>query len=229
MVRKTALITGASRGLGKELALVFAKNSWDLIINGRNKGLLSGVKSLVSANGVRCDVVVGDLASDETIVELGEAARRREIDAFVNNAGVYTKGQFLEMEVPEIERMVRVNLLAPMLLTREVYPIFRERRSGLIVNINSVAGEVGSPLEAVYCATKHGLRGFADSLKYEATSDGVRIINIFGGGMQTDMTRERDTYGKLMKPSEVADIIYAISVERPSVRVDRVTLGRTEY
>jgi len=229
MAGKTVLITGSSRGLGKELAWVFARNSWDLILHGRDEEALDGVESAVRSYGVDCEVIIGDLTSRDTLGRLGEAAEQRALNVLINNAGVYAQKPFNDMSSEEFDRIVEVNLLAPVRLIKEIYPTFQRRESGLIVNVNSVAGLEASGSEAAYCASKHGLRAFARAYKYELRGSGIRVTDVYPGAMQTEMTDCRDNQDKLMEASEVANCVYGLCEGYPSVFVDEVRLGRTNY
>ncbi|MFH1326497.1 MAG: SDR family NAD(P)-dependent oxidoreductase [archaeon] len=224
----TALITGSSKGLGKFLALEFAKAGYNLIIHGRNAQLLDNVKQDILRNNVKCDVIIGEITSTKTIDDLYNPAKEKGLDILVNNVGAYSTGSFQEMDIKEFEKSIDINLLAPARLMHKMYELLK-KSSGLIININSIAGKNPNMKEAAYCAGKHGLRGLTTSLTNEANNDGIRMIDYYLGAMNTDMTRGRPDQEKFMDPKEVAKIIYRNSKEDPSVRTNEITLARRKY
>jgi len=229
MVNKAVLITGSSNGLGKEIALVFAEHGWNIILHGRNEDRLDEVYGKIVRKNVGCNVIKGDIALPETINSLYEVAKKKEIDILINNAGVYCKGLIVDIKPEKIKRVLEVNLLAPILLIRELLPIFQRKRSGLIVNVNSMAGKSGAQGETVYSASKHGLRGFSTSLQFEATEDSIRVLDVYSGAIQTDMTTGRADPEKLIKPEEAADCIFRLCKEYSSLRITEIDLFRRKY
>lgn len=227
--RKTALITGSSKGLGKELALEFSRNEYDTIINGRDKSALREVLEGARKNGIEAYSVAGDITKEETINALIEEARARNIEVLVNNAGMYIKKPLTEMTMDDLKAVMEVNFFAVARLTQKILPIFLRRGEGIIVNMNSVAGEQGSLGESAYSASKHALRGFFDSLRYEVTTRGVRILDVYLGAMQTQMTKGRDTYSLLMNPREVAEMIVKNCKIYKSKSVGEIHIGRINY
>ena len=208
---KTILITGSAHGLGRELAIRFAKDKYNIIINDKDKEGLEAVKEIVDFPGwANCDVVDGDLTERETVNDLYAISKLRDIDILINNAGVRTGGSLKDMFYCDIIDMIKVNLIAPIELTKAIYPIFLKKKSGLIININSIAGKNPNSEEAVYCASKYGLRGFFDSFRFEAAENGVQVFSLYLGAMNTDMAIGRKDKKKLINPPDVADFIYNI-------------------
>ena len=229
MSEKTVLITGSSRGLGKSLALVFAENRYNVILHGRDEQALKKVQESVLENNVECDVVIGDITTGETISRLSEIAERRNFDILINNAGLYVKEPFPDMSLEDFRRIIEVNLIAPVCLTHKVFPIFQRKKSGLIININSIAGKNASDGESAYCASKHGLKGFTRSLSFDATRSGIRVIDVYLGAMNTGMTKGRKEPEKCIKTSEAADLIFRICKDYRSMRINEINLSRRRY
>jgi short-subunit dehydrogenase len=119
------------------------------------------------------------------------------IDVLVNNAGVVTGGRLDEIDKEDIARMIGVNVWAPLRLTQIALPNMRERKSGTVVNISSLAGRLGVPYYATYCASKFALRGFSESLRRELRPDGIHVMAVYPGGTATDMLEnvEFDRFG----------------------------------
>jgi short-subunit dehydrogenase len=213
MKREWVLITGSSRGLGEQLALVFARNNHDIILHGRNSEKLAIVREEVLKSGGNCDICVGDLRQNKTIEELCSIAFKKDVTVLINNAGtslrlVDAAEQDLklpldETAVEQIDDILITNLLAPIKLTKGIYPLFLNKKRGTIININSLLGREPRALNSIYCASKWGLRGFTDSLRLEAEKHHIRVIEVYPGRIKT---RACFTFG--MEPNEAAQKIY---------------------
>jgi short-subunit dehydrogenase len=176
----TAVVTGASRGIGVHIARALAKEGVNLSLAARSEAELEAVRNEMSALGVkviatRCDVANADDRArllDQTAAELGP------IDILVNNAGIEVAAHFGTSEEADIVRTIEVNLVSAMLLTRAVLPGMLERQRGHVVNIASGAGKVGVPYAVAYSASKHGLVGFTHSLRceYDKTPVGFSVV-----------------------------------------------------
>jgi short-subunit dehydrogenase len=143
----------------------------------------------VRKSGGNAEVVSCDVMQDQDLQHLAgwTAGTLGRIDILVNNAGVVTGGRLDEIDKEDIGRMVGVNVWAPLRLTQLVLPYMRERRSGAIINISSMAGRMGIPYYAPYCASKYAMRGFSESLRREVKPDGIHVMGVYPGGTATDM------------------------------------------
>ena len=200
---KTALITGASRGLGKAIADMFSKHGYGLIMHCKN--------SCMVLPSIQCITVRGDIRDKQTIENLASIADKMDIDVLVNNAGMYLRKPFYEISDDEYREIFDVNLLAPILLTKAIWPIFYRKGKGVIVNINSVAGQQGTDcLEAAYCASKHGLKGFSDSIRSDIAiaKSNIWMVDIYPSGMKTDMTKGRKGWENLPGPEKTAQLVF---------------------
>ncbi len=225
----TVLITGASKGLGRELALAFAAAGHGVIIHGRDEEDLLQVRRDVTASGVSCEIVRGDLGEEGTLDLLERAADAGGVEILVNNAGIYWNESLAAITSASLRRVLEGNLVAPILVTQRLLPIFKRRGSGLVVTINSLAGLQGSDGEAAYCASKHGLRGFTRSFRFEALRDQILVLDVYVGAMNTEMVAARKDPEKCIQPAEAADLIVGLCKGHPSMRLDEVHLGRRRY
>lgn len=216
----TVMITGAGRGLGRALATAFEDAGYHLILN----CFRSIPKGHLGQNAIK-----GDIRQDKIRLALRNVAKERGLDVLINNAGVYVDGVFPDVCDRKIREMIDTNLIAPILLTRILWPIFQEQRSGVVVNINSIAGKVGSEGEAVYCASKFGLRGFSESLQYEATKYNIQVIDVSLGAMNTDMTFHREDQDKLIDPHDAASTILKLCESPKSMRITGIDIKRMQY
>jgi short-subunit dehydrogenase len=166
---RTAVVTGASRGIGVYIARALAREGVNLSLAARSEEDLEAVRNQMSALGVeviatRCDVTSAD---DRAHLLERTEAKLGPIDILVNNAGVETVAHFETADEDHLVRTIEVNLVSAMLLTRAVVPGMLERKRGHVVNIASGAGKVGVPYAVAYAASKHGLVGFTNSLRCE--------------------------------------------------------------
>ncbi|MCJ7587524.1 MAG: SDR family oxidoreductase [Candidatus Aminicenantes bacterium] len=222
------LITGSSNGLGRCLARKFARDYGKIILHGRKEAQLTQFRDLLNEDyGTQADMVIGDIREEETLLALYTAAVRNKIDVLINNAGVYVYGDPTKTTLADMDSVITTNMIAPMRLTLLVYPIMVAKGKGLIVNINSLAGKTLNDKEAVYCASKHGLRGFMGSFRHEARKHGVDVLDVYLGAMQTEMMLGRPGYDGMMDPDEVADVIAGLCRDSyDSLRVNEIEIGR---
>jgi len=229
MSRKTVLITGSSKGLGRELALEFAVQNYNVIIQGRDESALQEVETQIKEKGVECYKVVGELTRTEVIKELADISKREKIVILVNNVGIYLGDSLENISIEDLERVMAINFFVPAILTKQILSLFLEGGRGLIVNINSIAGKQGGNLETAYAASKHALKGFFDSLRLEVTAKGVRILDIYLGAMATQMTEKRKNPNLVMQPREVAKVIVKNCERYESLEIKELTIGRVKY
>ncbi len=231
MSTKYVLITGASGGLGKSLAEIFAHKGYNLILTARNKSALECINAYSIPRNIQSLIVEGDLRDSEVITQLAREANQVNLEILINNAAINIRKNFEEAEDFEIDEILGTNLIAPMKLTRAIYPIFLRNKQGTIVNINSMdVLKITSDSKTLYAPTKFGLRGFTDSLRYEAKPRGIRVIGIYIGGMKTSMfsTPSGDP-DKLIQPNEAAEVIFDACKSYKSVCAEEIFLGRTIY
>ena len=150
LLGKTVLLTGASRGLGPHIARTLARRGANLALTARSADALGGVAAEVSALGVRSAVLPGDVADPAARQEIVDGARRDlgPIDVLVNNAGIETVSAYTSLSPEEIESMLRINLIAPLLLSRLVLPEMLARGAGHVVMMSSLGGKKGTPYSA---------------------------------------------------------------------------------
>ena len=225
---RVALVTGASSGLGRAVAVALAGAGADVALVARSEEDLRQVEGEVSDAGRRALVLPVDLASvDETVgaVErtVGELGR---VDILVNAAGTDAPGLVEELEVEGWDRTLAVNLRAPFLLSKAVFPHMREVGDGLIVNVSSVAGKKGWANASAYCASKFGLAGFSQALADEGRAYGIRAVVLYPGAMATswgawspeerhEMEREDASPDQVLPPEEVAAFILWLATSPP--------------
>jgi hypothetical protein len=214
---KTALVTGASVGIGRDLAELFARAGHDLVLVARNRGQLEDLAAkLRREHGVEAHVMSKDLSmpgAGQEIFDQVEAAGL-SVEFLVNNAGFGTNGPFIDADVTAQLAMIQVNIAALTHLTRLFLPEMLKRRSGRIMNLASVASFVPGPWMAVYYATKAYVLSFSEALATELRGTGVTVTVVCPGPTATEFgSRAGFTTTKLMTNSmnsmRVAQIGYA--------------------
>ncbi|MDP9342801.1 MAG: SDR family NAD(P)-dependent oxidoreductase [Actinomycetota bacterium] len=182
------LVTGASSGIGRATALRLAAAGARIVALGRSRPALDEVAARTSGTAVVADLTDPD-ALGRAVQEARDAVGA--IDVLVNNAGEGWAGRFEEMDPADAERLVAVNLLAPIRLVRAVLPDMVQRRRGAIVNVSSIAGHVGVGEEAVYAATKAALITLSESLRDELRGSGVSVGVVSPGVIETPFFERR--------------------------------------
>ncbi|MBC8372600.1 MAG: SDR family NAD(P)-dependent oxidoreductase, partial [Planctomycetes bacterium] len=153
---KWILITGASKGLGREMALLFAEAGANLILTARSTELLDELKTRVIAGGGECITVAGDLRDSAVLESVKSLCIEKQIDILVNNAGVVDITKLEGVSDERVDEVIELNLTIPIKLTKAVIEMFKTRRRGAIVNVNSAGGKKPVPDHTIYCASKYG-------------------------------------------------------------------------
>jgi NAD(P)-dependent dehydrogenase (short-subunit alcohol dehydrogenase family) len=227
---KRLVITGASRGIGRAIALRFAKKGNHLILQGRDEKALGETCHKIEANGGKATPVLAEfrrLQGIDALVETAAAGIDHEpLHLLVNNAGIAVVKPFAEITPEEWQASLMVNVTAPFLLTRQLAPLMTEGAS--IVNILSIAARTGFPNWSSYCACKFALEGFSQSIRQELRDRGIRVINLYPGATDTDIWNKVSGHWpreKMIKPDEIAEAVYYAVQRPPAVAVENLTLG----
>ncbi|MFT5429866.1 MAG: NADP-dependent 3-hydroxy acid dehydrogenase YdfG, partial [Myxococcota bacterium] len=175
--KKVAIITGASAGIGLAVARRFGAEGAHVVLAARGKEKLHAAADELTALGIRCLAVPTDIGDDQACVGLLKAAHNHfgGIDILVNNAALHHRGDFETIDAFDLADMVHVNLRSPVLMTRLVIPYLRERGSGNVIQVASLAGCVPTPGSAVYSATKFGMRALSRALATEFEDTGIQF------------------------------------------------------
>ncbi|MEJ2636749.1 MAG: SDR family NAD(P)-dependent oxidoreductase [Calditrichia bacterium] len=189
MINKdVAIVSGASRGIGRAIALKFAEEGMAVALTARDKSKLEETAQMIRDDGGEWPLIIpADLTDVYQIPQIAEKVMKEwgRIDALVNNAGVGYLKPFLDLTVDELQQMLDVNIRAVFALTQSVVPHMIQRKSGTIINIASLAGKNGFKLGTGYAASKWALRGFAQCLMHEVREHDIRVVTIFPGSVDT--------------------------------------------
>jgi uncharacterized protein len=186
---KTALITGASGGIGKEFAIIHAEKKGDLILVGRSEGKLNALKEEVEQKyGIKAVVIVKDLNQPNAAHELYDRVKNSglEVDYLINNAGFGGIGNFHERDIKEDMAMIQLNVEVLTELTHYFLQDFTKKKAGKILNVSSTASLLPGPLQAVYFATKAYVTSFSNAISEELKGTGITVTNLMPGATDTD-------------------------------------------
>lgn len=212
---RVVLVTGAGRGIGRAVALAFAREGARVALVGRTKKNLVDVARELKELDAPAAVLPGDV-SDEGVVSRVVAAAEQQlgpVDVLVNNAGVFVIAPVEKMDTLVFDRVLAVNLRGPFLMSRAVLPGMKSRRRGHVVNVASTAGRRGFAGGGAYCASKFGLAGLSEAMMYEARTSDVRVSVVYPSTVATDLVRKSGmTFDetKAIQPEDVAAGIVAL-------------------
>jgi short-subunit dehydrogenase len=194
-------ISGSTSGLGKAIAEGFLEAGKTVYLHGRTAKNIEELLSRPNCHFFRCDLLDRSKAT-----QIANYIMRENIDCYVNNAGIYS-----DLGISISSRLsldiLTTNLTAPVLIMTRLYAHYKSLRRGTIVCINSLAGITPNFNELIYCASKHGLRGFIKSLQIDAAHSNVRVLDYYPGAIQTRITRTRPGFDEFIKPEDVADLV----------------------
>jgi 2-hydroxycyclohexanecarboxyl-CoA dehydrogenase len=204
------VVTGASSGVGEAVSRRLAAQGMHVFALARRAERL---EQLAAEGGGRIHPVAVDVTQVEQVRRaISDIEQRGPIDVLINNAGTNRSGEFVTLDWDDIDRILDTNLKGAMYCTRAVLPGMIARKQGRIINIASVAGTRGIATEATYCASKHGMVGFADALAQEVVGHGILVATLCPGGINTPWWRGGDNryagdLNQVLQPDELAELI----------------------
>ena len=220
-LNKRVLITGASRGIGEAIARRLSREGYELFLHANS----SRERLNALANELGAKAYFADFSVPSEVLRLADEVG--EVDVLINNAGIAQTGLFQDLTDAELERLISVDLRAPLDLTRRLIPAMIRRHSGVVVNVSSIWGQTGASMEVAYSAVKAGLLGFTKALAKELAPSGVRVNCVCPGAIRTEMM---DAYseaeinalcdeipiGRLGTPDEIAECVYFLITDSSS-------------
>jgi short-subunit dehydrogenase len=210
---RAAIVTGASSGIGREVAIDMARRGVRTVAVARRESALA-VTLRSMREHAEAEMIVGDVGSLDTASRAVAIARMRwrRLDFLVNNAGISKRKHIVTVTPADAEETVRTNLLGPIYMILESLPLLLERKDGYIVNVSSIAGKIGNPREAIYSATKFGLAGLSETLYYDLHRRGVHTILVNPGPIATEIWDKIESpaayRGKFYPASDVSRAIF---------------------
>ncbi len=234
----TALVTGASRGIGAAIAGRLAESGMNLLLTARNRAKLDETANAIRRCAKSDASPIGKI--ETRTADLLDPASAEKIvahvsdlfgglDLLVNNAGIAVSKNTEETEIEDWERLMAINARAPFFLCRNALPLLERSDRGTIVNISSVVGRIGYAGQAAYTASKHAVTGFTKALAREVADSGIRVHLIAPGGVATDMVASmrpdiRDN--ELIAPDEIAALVHFLFANRGNGVIDEINVRR---
>ncbi len=187
---KIVWITGASSGIGQALSLEFAKKSAIIILSSRNKKKLKDVARKCEILGAETHIQILDLEQQENFSEICKTviAKYKRIDILINNGGISQRSFAKETPLEIDKKIMEIDYFGNIALTKAVLPYMLEQQSGTIVTTSSIAGKFGVPKRSAYCAAKHALHGFYETLRAELKADNIQILIAIPGFVKTNIS-----------------------------------------
>ena len=227
---KTVFVTGASRGIGKEVALKYAENGYDVIINYvSDKTDVEALEKEFKEKGADTLILKADVSNPEEVQNVVDKAIEKfgKIDVLVNNAGITRYNLLMRMSEEEFDKVLEINLKGTFLVTKAVTKYMMKKRSGSIINLSSVVGVAGNAGQCNYSASKAGIIGFTKSIAKELASRNIRANAVAPGFIETDMTavlsdsvkesiHNQIPLKRMGSAKEVAELIYFLGSEKSS-------------
>jgi 3-oxoacyl-[acyl-carrier protein] reductase len=232
LIGRVALITGASRGIGRAIALLLGQNGVNLAVNARSEEALTVLKEDLSSYGIDILLCPGDLQDPlvPSVIIKRVINYFGRLDILINNAGIALAKPLIETTTEEWDALMAVNARAPFLLSKEAIPYLKRSDIATIINISSVVGIKGYVNQGAYTASKHALMGFTKVLAQEVFQDGIRVHVISPGGVATGMvelTRPDIDPSTLISPEEIAEIVLFLLTHRGNAVIDEINVRRS--
>jgi NAD(P)-dependent dehydrogenase (short-subunit alcohol dehydrogenase family) len=235
MPNRAAIVTGASRGIGRALAEALAADGYDLTITARKPETIEEAAQALRSSGASVEFVTGNLGDETVIEEVVRVHRERfgRLDVLVNNAGLGIGGGVGEQPTKHVDLMLAVNLRSMILFYRESLDMLKaagaEHRGALVVNMASIAGKEPPAWLAVYGATKAAVVAYTRSMNKELNGEGIKSVAFCPGFVDTDMTefvRGQVDQEDMIKPADIAEALRFVLALSPSCVVPEIIFSR---
>ena len=228
---KVAIVTGASRGIGRAISLSLAQEAATIVLAARSIPELQKTAEKVIQAGGKAQIVVTELTEEDSIKNLVKITDEKfgRLDILVNNAGITHSAKLEETSTEDWERCLWVNARAPFILCREALRLLRKSKPAYIINIASVVGVKGYPMQSAYTASKHALRGMSLSLAEELRDSSVRVHVLCPGGVDTELVgavRPDIKKEDLIGPEEIAELVLYLVTHKGNAVVDELHIRR---
>ena len=183
------LLTGATGGIGSQTAALLATRGANLLLVARDASRLNALRTRLARFGTTVELVAADLATEEGRQRVAAAAQKFQggINVLINNAGINRFDLFNRQSDKDLEAVVNINLLAPMLLTHKLLPLLQRQRKAVVLNVGSIVGSIGLPGQVAYCSSKFGMHGFSEALRRELDGSPIRVVYVAPRSTDTDM------------------------------------------
>jgi NAD(P)-dependent dehydrogenase (short-subunit alcohol dehydrogenase family) len=228
---KVAIVTGASRGIGKAISIELAKEAATVVLAARSIETLQETADKVTGAGGKAEIVITELTEEKSIKNLVNTTNEKfnRLDILINNAGITHSADLEHTATEDWQRCINVNARAPFIFCREALPLLKKSPAAHIINIASVVGVKGYPLQSAYTASKHALRGMTISLAEELKGSNIRVHLLCPGGINTDMVgsvRPDIPKKDLIEPEEIAELVLYLVTHKGNAVIDELHIRR---
>jgi NAD(P)-dependent dehydrogenase (short-subunit alcohol dehydrogenase family) len=237
MSQRAAIVTGASRGIGRAIAGALAEEGYSLTLSARKPDTLEETAAAFRDKGYEVEAVAANMADEDAVRSVVERHRERfgRLDVLVNNAGVGIGAAVGEHQTKYVDMQIAVNLRAIILLYRESVEMLRaagaEHRNALVVNLSSIAGKSGQPWLSVYSATKAAVLGYTQAMNKELNGEGIKSVAFCPGFVDTDMTdfvKGTVDPSEMMTPDDIAQAVRFLLRLSPACIVPEIVFQRPD-
>ena len=229
---QVALVTGASRGIGREISTALAGQGARVVLTARNEELLHKLENEIILSGGKAEAVRADISEDKDLTNLFKLVTEKygKLDVLVNNAAVGTFGGLAEFPIDDFDKIIKVNLRGVFLCCQKALKLMMPAKSGYIINISSMSGFKAYKDQSAYAASKHGLMGITKSLASEVQEHGIRVSAILPGGVDTELIRQARPdldASVLIKTEDIAlTVLFLLSLSDRAM-VDQIIIRRS--
>jgi len=229
---QNALVTGATKGLGREIALKLARSGCNIAATGRDKGELDSLSKEITKLGQRCETKAAELSSAEETMEMVKylISVMAPLDILVNNAATSIIEEIVDLDIDHWNTILNVNLRAPAMISKIVAKEMIKGKKGVIVNVSSSAGWAGVGTYAAYCSSKHGIHGLTRVMALELGRHNIRVNAVaptiiltpmgqkfWGDPAKSKPILDRIPLGKFAQPGEIADVVLFLASDAASM------------
>jgi NAD(P)-dependent dehydrogenase (short-subunit alcohol dehydrogenase family) len=226
-----AIVTGGGSGIGRGIALALCKEGVRVVICGRRQASLDETLKLIREQGGLATAVQADVSKEQDVDRLVKAALDAygTLDILINNAGISGGGRIHETDIADWDRVMAVNLRGPFLTARAVLPLFREKRSGHIINISSESGMNYYDGDGVYGLSKHALNDLGEYIQRENQTLNIRVNTICPGMVVSEMSQDSPglNHTRCLYPEDIADLALWLLTRRPNIKIGTPVLIQT--
>ncbi|MBD3344116.1 MAG: SDR family NAD(P)-dependent oxidoreductase [Chitinivibrionales bacterium] len=228
---KTALITGAGRGIGKNIALHLAREGAHVVLSARSEHQINALAAEITRSGGSARTVTTDISREPEITSLFRTLKEQSasLDIMINNAGIGLFGEIADLSTEDFDRVISTNLRGTFLCCRQAMKIMIQQTSGYIINIASVVGIKGYPNQGAYTASKHGIMGLTKTLAVEAQNHGIRVSAILPGGVDTELAgqaRPELDRSLLLSPEDISHTVLFLLSLSERAAIDQIYIRR---
>ena len=236
MNKKTVLVTGSSRGIGRAIAIAFAKNGYHVFLNCNHSVIEADLlrNEIEAIPGCSCDIAVGDVGNPEAVAEMFKKIYKKcdSLDVLVNNAGISYVGLLSEMSDRDWNKVIQTNLSSAFYCSRAAIPKMVSKKAGKIINISSMWGTSGASCEVAYSASKSGMHGLTKALAKELAPSNIQVNAIACGAIDTTMNAQLSEaerlaleleipMGRFGTPEEISEVVLQLS-DAPSYMTGQI-------